>query len=60
PEIHIRPWDTLLEDLKEGNRRTKWIERDPYTYLKGNPKGVPTIQDLIKCTVSEEKLSLLI
>ncbi|KAI3997770.1 hypothetical protein MKX01_007657 [Papaver californicum] len=56
PEIRIRPWDTLLEDLKEGNRRIKWIERDPYAYWKGrSPKVAPTRRDLIKCNVSEEQ-----
>ncbi|RZC62115.1 hypothetical protein C5167_023913 [Papaver somniferum] len=55
PEIRIRPWDTLLEDLKEGNRKTKWIDREPYAYWKGNPKVAPTRKDLIKCNVSEEQ-----
>ncbi|KAI3856191.1 hypothetical protein MKX03_027773 [Papaver bracteatum] len=55
PEIRVRPWDTLLKDLKEGNRKTKWIDRDPYAYWKGNPKVAPTRKDLMKCNVSEEQ-----
>ncbi|KAJ9679387.1 hypothetical protein PVL29_021344 [Vitis rotundifolia] len=26
------PWESLLKDLKEGNKRSKWMEREPYTY----------------------------
>ncbi|OVA06882.1 Lipopolysaccharide-modifying protein [Macleaya cordata] len=54
PEINIKPWDTLFEELKEGNKRTKWIERDPYAYWKGNPVVAATRQDLLKCNVSDK------
>ncbi|OVA16202.1 Lipopolysaccharide-modifying protein [Macleaya cordata] len=55
PEIRIKPWDTLLKDLKEGNKKIKWTERDPYAYWKGNPKVATTRQDLLKCNVSDKQ-----
>ncbi|KAM7273786.1 hypothetical protein ACFE04_028450 [Oxalis oulophora] len=54
-EINIQPWEHLLEDLKEGNKKTKWIEREPYAYWKGNPVVAATREDLMKCNVSEEQ-----
>lgn len=55
PEINIKPWDTLLEELKEGNRKKKWIEREPYAYWKGNPEVAETRKDLLKCNVSDKQ-----
>ncbi|XP_048235681.1 O-glucosyltransferase rumi homolog [Ricinus communis] len=53
-EINIRPWNNLLEDLKEGNNRTKWKDRVPYAHWKGNPYVDQTRQDLLKCNVSDK------
>ncbi|KAG5230675.1 O-glucosyltransferase rumi [Salix suchowensis] len=53
PEINLKPWASLLNDLKEGNRHTKWMEREPYAYWKGNPAVAETRQDLMKCHASE-------
>ncbi|GMH00527.1 hypothetical protein Nepgr_002366 [Nepenthes gracilis] len=36
PETNIKPWVQLMRDLEEGNRRTKWMDRAPYAYWKGN------------------------
>ncbi|KAF8412273.1 hypothetical protein HHK36_000234 [Tetracentron sinense] len=55
PEINIKPWESLLMDLKEGNKRTKWIEREPYAYWKGNPVVAATRQDLLRCNVSDKQ-----
>lgn len=55
PEINIKSWVTLLEDLKEGNERIKWIDREPYAYWKGNPHVAATRMDLLKCNVSEKQ-----
>ncbi|KVI04708.1 Lipopolysaccharide-modifying protein [Cynara cardunculus var. scolymus] len=55
PEINIRPWGSLLKDLEEGNMRTKWIDREPYAYWKGNPVVAETRMDLLKCNVSEKE-----
>uniref|UniRef100_A0A2N9GKX7 Glycosyl transferase CAP10 domain-containing protein n=1 Tax=Fagus sylvatica TaxID=28930 RepID=A0A2N9GKX7_FAGSY len=53
-ETNIRPWRSLLEDIKEGNKRSKWKERVPYAYWKGNPHVAPTRKDLLKCNVSNK------
>lgn len=53
-EVNIKPWESLLKELREGNQRTKWINREPYAYWKGNPMVAETRQDLMKCNVSEE------
>ncbi|KAL0738505.1 hypothetical protein Bca4012_014715 [Brassica carinata] len=53
-EVNIKPWESLLTELREGNQRTNWIKREPYAYWKGNPAVAETRQDLMKCNVSEE------
>ncbi|XP_020080027.1 O-glucosyltransferase rumi homolog isoform X2 [Ananas comosus] len=52
PEVNIKPWEPLLVDLKEGNERVKWKDREPYAFWKGNPWVAGTRQDLLKCNVS--------
>ncbi|GJN02226.1 hypothetical protein PR202_ga19556 [Eleusine coracana subsp. coracana] len=52
PEINIKPWDALLQDLKDGNNRVRWLDREPYAYWKGNPSVSVTRQELVKCNVS--------
>lgn len=42
-----------MKDLEEGNRRSKWTDREPYAFWKGNPKVAKTREDLLKCNVSE-------
>ncbi|XP_039046526.1 O-glucosyltransferase rumi homolog isoform X2 [Hibiscus syriacus] len=53
PEIRLKSWVPLLNDLMEGNQRVKWEEREPYAYWKGNPEVAETRQDLLKCNVSD-------
>ncbi|KAM3698713.1 hypothetical protein ACB098_06G208000 [Castanea mollissima] len=53
-EINIKPWKSVLEDIKQGNTRTKWKDRVPYAYWKGNPSVAPTRDDLLKCNVSDK------
>ncbi|XP_010910005.1 uncharacterized protein [Elaeis guineensis] len=53
PEINIKPWEALRRELKEGNERVRWMDREPYAYWKGNPAVAATRQDLLKCNVSE-------
>ncbi|KAM0047335.1 putative protein xylosyltransferase [Helianthus debilis subsp. tardiflorus] len=55
PEINIKPWGSLLKELEEGNTRTKWIDREPYAYWKGNPIVAETRMDLLKCNVSDKQ-----
>ncbi|KAL0403143.1 UNVERIFIED_CONTAM: hypothetical protein Sradi_1955100 [Sesamum radiatum] len=54
PEINIKPWEALLEDLKAGNKRSRWTEREPNAYWKGNPYVAATRMDLLDCNVSDE------
>lgn len=55
PEVNIKPWENLLNDLKEGNKKTRWMDREPYAYWKGNPVVAETRQDLMRCNVSEQQ-----
>uniref|UniRef100_A0A5B7ASI6 Putative glycosyltransferase n=1 Tax=Davidia involucrata TaxID=16924 RepID=A0A5B7ASI6_DAVIN len=54
-EINIKPWEGLLRDLKEGNKRKRWMDREPYAYWKGNPVVAATRMDLLKCNVSDKQ-----
>ncbi|KAF9596277.1 hypothetical protein IFM89_008512 [Coptis chinensis] len=54
PEINIKPWEFLLEELKEGNDKVKWTEREPYAYWKENPRVLKTRQDLLKCKATDK------
>ncbi|XP_073130176.1 uncharacterized protein [Henckelia pumila] len=54
PEINIKPWNDLSKDIKEGNMRTRWEDREPHAYWKGNPVVAATRMDLLKCNVSDE------
>ncbi|KAF8379485.1 hypothetical protein HHK36_028920 [Tetracentron sinense] len=54
-DINIKPWESLVMELKEGNKRTKWVEREPHAYWKGNPAVAATRQDLLKCNVSDKQ-----
>ncbi|KAI3783995.1 hypothetical protein L1987_43086 [Smallanthus sonchifolius] len=51
-EINIKPWDLLLKDLSNGNKRIEWIDREPYAYWKGNPWVAEHRKDLLTCNVS--------
>ncbi|KAI3731318.1 hypothetical protein L1987_62506 [Smallanthus sonchifolius] len=55
PEINVKPWGSLLKELEEGNMRSKWIDREPYAYWKGNPIVAETRMDLLKCNVSDKQ-----
>ncbi|RDY13125.1 Protein O-glucosyltransferase 1, partial [Mucuna pruriens] len=53
-EINIRPWKEVLKDIKNGNQKTKWKDRVPYAYWKGNPHVTPTRKNLLTCNVTEK------
>ncbi|KAL3536835.1 hypothetical protein ACH5RR_000201 [Cinchona calisaya] len=53
-ETNIRPWRNVLKDIKEGNKRSKWSDRVPYAYWKGNPHVAPWRGDLMRCNVTEK------
>ncbi|GJM85665.1 hypothetical protein PR202_ga02137 [Eleusine coracana subsp. coracana] len=52
PEINIKPWHALQKELNSGNKRVKWLNREPYAYWKGNPDVAAIRQELVKCNVS--------
>lgn len=54
-EVNIKPWETLSKDLKEGNKKVKWMDREPYAYWKGNPAVAVTRQELLNCNVSDKQ-----
>lgn len=53
-ETNIKPWGSVLKDIKEGNKKTKWKDRVPYAYWRGNPHVSPIRRDLLKCNVTEK------
>ncbi|GLT60674.1 hypothetical protein SLA2020_334300 [Shorea laevis] len=55
-ETNIRPWKNMLEGIKEGSKRMKWEDREPYAFWKGNPYVTPDNSriDLLKCNVSKK------
>lgn len=50
----MKPWSFVLEDMREGNKKTKWKDRVPYAYWRGNPNVAPTRKDLLKCNASDK------
>ncbi|KAL5718501.1 hypothetical protein ACHQM5_011398 [Ranunculus cassubicifolius] len=55
PEVNIKPWESLLKELNEGNKKVKWVDREPYAYWKGYPVGVQGRRELMKCNVSDKQ-----
>lgn len=54
PELNIKPWEELKQDIQEGNRRIKWKDREPYAYWRGNTKVGAARRGLAKCNVSDQ------
>ncbi|KAL6901001.1 hypothetical protein ACP4OV_005677 [Aristida adscensionis] len=54
PEINIRPWAPLLEEMAGECRRLPWPARAPYAEWKGNPGVSAARGDLLRCNVSGE------
>jgi hypothetical protein len=53
-ETNVSPWKTLSKDLKEANERTKWKDRVPYAYWRGNPNVAASRRQLMWCNVSDK------
>ncbi|KAJ1381299.1 Lipopolysaccharide-modifying protein [Sesbania bispinosa] len=53
-ELSIRPWETTLQNLQEGNKIVKWEDRIPYAFWKGNPAVSIIRKELSKCNTSDE------
>ncbi|RLN03783.1 hypothetical protein C2845_PM13G00160 [Panicum miliaceum] len=54
PEVNIRPWAPLLEEMAAEMARLPWPEREPYAYWKGNPGVSADRADLLRCNVSDK------
>ncbi|MED6121349.1 hypothetical protein PIB30_029337 [Stylosanthes scabra] len=54
-EVNIKPWEILSKEMKEGNKKTTWLNREPYAYWKGNPDVADTRKDLMKCNVTDKQ-----
>lgn len=54
-EINIKPWEFLSKDLKEGNKRVKFEDREPYAFWKGNPFVAPHRMELLNCNVTDKQ-----
>ncbi|XP_008806857.2 protein O-glucosyltransferase 1 [Phoenix dactylifera] len=55
PEVNVKPWKTLSEELREANERMSWMEREPYAYWKGNTGVCATRREVMQCNVSNGK-----
>ncbi|KAF8712564.1 hypothetical protein HU200_028317 [Digitaria exilis] len=49
PEVNIRPWTPLLDEMAANMARLPWPRREPYAYWKGNPGVSPERRDLLRC-----------
>ncbi|KAF9619094.1 hypothetical protein IFM89_005108 [Coptis chinensis] len=54
PEINIKPWEFLLEELKEGNDKVKWTKREPYALPKEKTSSFEDKADLLKCKTTDK------
>lgn len=54
PEINIKPWVSLKNELKEGSKRMKWWKREAYAYWQGNARVSRNRRELMKCSVTDK------
>ena len=54
PEINIRPWAPLLEEMAAQMARLPWPDREPYAYWRGNPGVSADRADLLRCNSTTE------
>jgi len=52
PEVGIRPWTQMLEEVAQENERVRWPERQPYAYWKGAPSRYRIRHELMRCNAS--------
>lgn len=53
-ELNIRPWETTLNNIQEGNKNVQWKDRIPYAFWKGNPSVSYIRKELGKCNASNQ------
>ncbi|OMP00447.1 Lipopolysaccharide-modifying protein [Corchorus olitorius] len=51
-EVNMMPWENMLSAIKKGRQRTKWEDRVPYAYWRGNPSLSVGRKELLKCNLS--------
>lgn len=49
-EIRSDPWEVLVEEIRNGSQKMKWVERDPTAFWKGNPDVANVRKELMKCS----------
>ncbi|KAL6839587.1 hypothetical protein ACP4OV_030526 [Aristida adscensionis] len=52
PEVNIRPWPQLMEEVAQENQRVRWPQRQPYAFWKGNTQMFRMRNELMRCNVS--------
>ena len=52
PEVGIRPWTQMLEEVARENERVRWPERQPYAFWKGAPARFRIRHELMRCNAS--------
>jgi hypothetical protein len=52
PEVNIRSWTPILEEVSQENQRLPWPERQPYAFWKGSPSRYRIRHQLMSCNVS--------
>lgn len=51
-EVNIKPWERMLEELKQGDKR--WMDKEAHAHWKGTPLS-RNRRDLLKCNISDEE-----
>ncbi|GLJ23668.1 hypothetical protein SUGI_0448240 [Cryptomeria japonica] len=52
-ETNLAPWEEEFNNIKEGSKAVKWIDRKPTAYWKGNPDvSSPIRTKLLECNSS--------
>ncbi|EPS69952.1 hypothetical protein M569_04809 [Genlisea aurea] len=54
-EVNIKPWKKILEEIREENMKTKWEEREPYAFWRGNPDVGAVRRELMACAPTPER-----
>ncbi|GAU49578.1 hypothetical protein TSUD_179920 [Trifolium subterraneum] len=53
-ETGIKPWEKVLKDIHESNKKIKWKDRVPYAFWKGNTHVSPTRFKLRMCNNTDQ------
>ncbi|CAN1237092.1 Protein O-glucosyltransferase 1, partial [Linum grandiflorum] len=51
-ETNIKPWKSVVRDINEKSKKSKWEDRVPSAYWKGNPNVSAGRFDLMTCNIS--------